>query len=72
MNAVPKLESFTKPFNFYVTVIFACVGIIFIWRGTWNLLDKYFFPDKFLLSNLLSICFGLILLVLFADLSFLN
>ncbi len=45
-----------------LTLIFAT---IFIWRGIWNLADKYFFPHDFLTSNLAMIFAGLLLLFIF-------
>lgn len=41
------------------------LATILIWRGVWNYADKYFFPDNFLLSNLLTIIFGIFLLFIF-------
>jgi len=31
------------------------IAVIMLWRGVWNFLDYYVFPDSFLFSNLLSI-----------------
>jgi hypothetical protein len=44
----------------YLGFIIAFVLGVMIWRGVWNLLDKYFIPDNFLLSNLLCIIIPLI------------
>lgn len=49
--------------GFYVTLI-NVVGIVLVWRGLWNLIDKYIFPDKPLLSNIVTILVGLFLLYL--------
>jgi hypothetical protein len=35
-----------------------------IWRGTWNLLDRYFFPDDFLFSNSFTIVLWIIIIFL--------
>jgi hypothetical protein len=44
---------------------FISVAVIFVWRGTWNLLDLYFFPSSHpLLNNLLSITIGILILFL--------
>lgn len=40
------------------------VGAVLIWRGVWNVLDQYFFVNNFLLSNILSILFGVFLVFL--------
>lgn len=72
MQVKPKMETFDKPFEFYVPLLLGCVGIIFFWRGLWNLMDRYFLPKNFLLSNLLSILVGLSIIIVFADLTFLK
>lgn len=41
------------------------IATIFIWRGIWNLADKYFFPHDFLASNISVIIVGLVLLFIF-------
>lgn len=41
------------------------LATIFIWRGVWNLSDKFFFPGNFLMSNFFTILVGLILLFVF-------
>lgn len=45
-----------------LTIILASV---LIWRGSWNLLDKFLFPDSPLLSSFFSIIFGIFLLFIF-------
>ncbi len=40
------------------------LGAVFIWRGVRNILDHYFFPHDWLLSNLLSVWFGVFLVFL--------
>lgn len=40
------------------------VGIVMIWRGIWNLLDRYLFPNAPFLSCALSIALGAVLLYL--------
>lgn len=49
--------------GFYITLI-NIVGIVLVWRGLWNLMDQYIFPDKPLLSNIVTILVGLFLLYL--------
>ena len=41
------------------------LATIFIWRGVWNLADKYFIAHDFVLSNTLMILIGLFLLFIF-------
>lgn len=38
-------------------------GVVLVWRGIWNMLDVYLFPDQPALSSGLSILAGLILLL---------
>lgn len=40
------------------------VAVILIWRGVWNLVDQYFVPDLWVLSNILSICLGIFILLI--------
>jgi len=37
------------------------IGIVFLWRGLWNLIDAFFIPNNILLSNLISIAIGFII-----------
>lgn len=39
------------------------IGIVFAWRGMWNLIDTYFMPRRYLMSNILSIVIGALLLL---------
>lgn len=39
------------------------IGIVFAWRGMWNLIDTYFMPRRYLLSNVISIVVGALLLL---------
>ena len=41
------------------------LATILIWRGIWNYADKYFFPNDFFMSNLLTIIVGIMLLFIF-------
>jgi len=41
------------------------VGVVFVWRGIWNLMDKYFFPDlPYAWNNIISILLGALILYL--------
>lgn len=44
--------------------IFISLGLIFVWRGLWNLMDHYWFPSNLLWSNLSGIIIGIIVLLL--------
>ena len=62
------LEGIVKKTNLNdVLIIFiASLAIIGIWRGVWNLLDRYLFPGNFILSQGISILIGVIILILIA------
>lgn len=49
--------------DFLIKIIIV-LGVIFIWRGMWNIMDKFFLPDNFLFSNIFGIIIGLILIYL--------
>ncbi len=50
--------------DIFVRNMVLVLGAVFIWRGVWNILDHYFFPHDWLLSNLLSVGFGVFLVFL--------
>lgn len=47
--------------GFFGTMLIV-VGVVFVWRGLWNLMDMYVFPDDPFLSNILSVLIGISLL----------
>lgn len=51
-------------FSQTVRILLEAVAIVFIWRGTWGLLDKYFFPNNPELSYFLSIVIGIVILLI--------
>ncbi|MCK5321060.1 hypothetical protein KAJ38_00620 [Candidatus Pacearchaeota archaeon] len=44
--------------------ITAAFAIICVWRGSWNLLDKFLLPRNFILSQLSSIVLGVSILII--------
>jgi len=48
----------------FFSMIFVVIGVVFVWRGLWNLMDLYIFPDRPVLSNALSILIGILILYL--------
>jgi len=58
------LEEVLKRSNWkdVLIVIIAAIAIIGIWRGTWNLLDRYLLPNNFNISQTISILVGIIIL----------
>lgn len=69
MQVDRKVEDFKKPFEFYVKALVGIVGLVFIWRGVWGLLDLYFLPQSPGLSRALSILIGMVLVVVLADIA---
>ena len=48
-------------------VFFALViglAVVSFWRGAWQLMDLFVFPNDYLLSNIVSIVVGFVILVL--------
>jgi hypothetical protein len=39
------------------------IAVISVWRGIWNLLDFWLYPNDVVLSSILSIVIGLIILI---------
>ena len=39
------------------------LGIVLFWRGVWQLLNVYLFPQNYELSNWISLIVGLIILI---------
>lgn len=48
----------------FIPNLVLCIGVVFVWRGVWNLVDAYFFPGDELLSNILSIVLGVFIIYL--------
>ncbi len=41
------------------------IGVVFVWRGIWNLMDKYFFPNMpYAWNNIVSSLLGILILYL--------
>lgn len=56
-----SLFKFFRPLADIKILIFA-IAIVMIWRGIWNLVDTYFFPEHLLFSNITSIIIGIAIL----------
>jgi hypothetical protein len=39
----------------FIPNLVLCIGVVFVWRWLWNLIDIYFFPENQLASNILAI-----------------
>lgn len=64
-----KIEKFEKPVSYYINVIAGLVGLVFIWRGVWGLLDLFLLPSHPVKSRIVSIIIGFLIVLLLADLS---
>lgn len=50
-----KIKKFRKNHKSNLNIFIVCVSIIMIWRGVWDLLDIYLFPNNRLLSCIICI-----------------
>ncbi|MDD3793614.1 MAG: hypothetical protein PHI37_02290 [Candidatus Gracilibacteria bacterium] len=57
-----KSKKNKKTLIYNIRVFLLLLAVVVIWRGIWNIFDRYFFPDYFVLSNLLSIVIGLVII----------
>lgn len=57
-------KNYHKNAYMYFEVITMSLAIVMMWRGVWNLLDYYVFPEYQFLSNLFTIIIWLSLLFL--------
>ena len=53
-----------KPNPRFFEKLITAIAVVMVWRGVWNLLDTYLFPQHKILSDVLSIVIGLLLLYL--------
>lgn len=53
-----------KPRRYFLRDLIIVVGVILVWRGVWQLADRFLFPGQPILSETLSIIIGLFLLYL--------
>lgn len=45
-------------------VLVSAIAIVSIWRGIWNLMDEFLIPNNFVNSQIASIIFGILILVI--------
>ena len=50
-----KFNKFRKNQDSNVNILIECIAIIMIWRGVWDLLEIYVFPDSPFVSNVLCV-----------------
>ena len=62
MKKLPKLS--LKMSKYFVFMLFMVVGVVFVWRGVWNLMEIYLLPNHPVLSSVVGIVIGLLILYL--------
>ena len=50
-----KFKKFRENHKSNVNILIECIAIIMIWRGVWDLLEIYVFPENQLVSNIMCI-----------------
>jgi len=45
-------------------LIIGALAIVGVWRGSWNLMDKFLIPENFVQSQIASILFGILILII--------
>ena len=60
-----RVRNFRKNYDSNRNIFVVCIAIVMIWRGIWDLLDMYIFPNHPLISNL--VCIGIGIAVLLMD-----
>lgn len=58
-----KKERVSKKRKLVITLVTG-LAVISFWRGAWQLMDLFVFPNNFLLSNFVSLVVGFVVLVL--------
>jgi hypothetical protein len=60
------LENLLRRASFFdvLIVLVGSFAIVGFWRGTWNLMDFYVFPENIILSQIVTITFGVLILIL--------
>jgi len=61
-NLSERYKSSDRSFGRITHTILIAFAIISFWRGTWGLMDLYFFPQNYPLSLFASILIGTIIL----------
>ena len=59
-----KKKLFKETVLYNLKLLVLNVSVVMIWRGTWNLLDRYFFPNDFLVSNWMTIIAWIVIIFL--------
>lgn len=57
-----KSKKNKKTLIYNIRVFLLLLAVVVIWRWIWNIFDRYFFPDYFIISNILSIVIWLVII----------
>ncbi len=57
------VKKFRKRFP-NINSILVVIAIVLIWRGVWNLMDEYFFPNDPIYSYIIGILIGIMFLLI--------
>ena len=57
-----KMSSLKYPKKILFAIIIG-LAVVSFWRGAWQLMDLYFFPSNYILSNWTSLILGAIILI---------
>lgn len=52
-RAFRRIKRFRKDNDSNLNTIIVCISVIMVWKGVWDLLEIYVFPENPLLSNVL-------------------
>lgn len=52
-RAYRRIKRFRKDNDSNLNTIIVCISVIMVWKGIWDLLEIYVFPDNPLVSNIL-------------------
>lgn len=56
-------KNIKRSFIYNIRLMIIGFAVVMIWRGIWNFLDHYLFPEFFIFSNIISIFIGVLLLL---------
>lgn len=60
-----KHTEFVKRLKTHHKILYALIvgtGVVAFWRGAWEVMDVLLLPQNYLLSSIVSLCFGILIL----------
>lgn len=64
-NVFKKFKKIRKNKSSNLNIFIVCTAVIMVWRGIWNIIDLYIFPNNYLLSCI--VCIVVWIIILFID-----